>query len=459
MLVLGLLLAAPAAAQGTVRWATEAEFALRYQNYEMGETAESVLAPKAKAGLRAEFDDNLTGALRFEHREDLYNLASSAALGLERFGSGWDFDMEARLERHSPGKLSSPLLFFDPDSLESQSAADADYNRSSFVARLRRPADRWSARLEFEAASTRYDRPAGTLSDIDALRGESGLEILLPAEFRLESELVFERERYGQRAASDADVLALRASLHLPAPPNWELALRGRSETRDVEELDGLSYYERPGGGEIAGGFGLAWFGAAELSLDAFVGSEDWDEYDGYYTGGATWEIEAFEGNAIGEDSRMDLLLRIEGFHPDSLSLDDYTLSRGEEQRWEASLFCQLRRSSVLPLGVGLLAESLRLRGAEEDHFELLQAEAEAGWSPRSQLALRFALRVDRYSSRLGSEPEELEWGIGGDLSLEGDRGSWTWIAELPRRQHVSFLEEAIRSEDWEAGLRIRWHP
>ena len=418
-----------------------------------------MLGPAAWARLRGEFGGQWSAGLRLEHREDLYNRASSAALDLARVGSGWNLDLEGRVERHAPGALSSPLLFFDPDSLQSQAAANAEFDRSGVSVRLLRPADLWSARVELDYGSLRYDEPAGLLSDLGELRLEGGLELLLPASLRIETELALRQERYGQREASDGDWRTGRADLHLPAPAGWEFTLVGKAGSRAVADLEGLGYYERPGGSELAGGIALACFGAAELSLDASAGRERWDAYEGYFRSGDVFEIEAYEGNALGGDSRMDLVLRVEGFRPDSPSAEEYTISRGEELRVEASLFCSLRRSSSLPIGIGLLAENLRMRGRVDDSFRLLQAEVEGDWSPRPDLKFRCALRVDRYASRLAGEPEELEWGIGGDLGLEAAREGWTWGLTIARRQHVSFLEEALRSEDWEAALRIRWHP
>ncbi len=456
-----LLLAWPLAAMPwATEWSTKGEFALLFQSYSSSSFDEELFAPEAGADIRAEFTDNWSGSLRFGHREDLFSRYSSAALDCRRFGSGLEIDIDGRLERHAPGQLSSPLLYFDPDSLQSQVAKDADFGRSALGLRIAHPGDTWSSRLTCDLRALRYDAPRDYLSDQESLSLGFGINGFLPASLQADAEFSYLSERYEQRSANDGDELSLRGTLSLALRQGWELAALGRIGAREISDPDSISIYERPGGSDAAAGFRCERFAAsADFSIELLAGRESWDAYDGYYNDGDTFELASYISHALSATSRMDLLVEFSRFDPDSLPQDDWTLRRGDERRWEADLFVNFRRGESLPLSFGLIYETLRMRGAVEDRFQLVQTEAEARWNPTARLGLRCALRLDRYGSRLGDDEEEVEWGVSGDFGVELARGDWSFSLDLHRRQHVSFLEETERIEDWESALRIRWHP
>ncbi len=442
-------------------WDLDTKLGLAYQGYHSDEIVEELLASDLEAALLGRSAGNWESGLRIAHREDLYTVSSRAIVDFDYLGESLGLDGEVLLERSEPGRLNDPLLWFDPDDLASQYAADAGYQRSGLRTGLSWSTLGWDGRLGASWSDQRYDEPSEALSDSREGRVESALGLSLPAEGRLDLDASFREETYEQRPASDEQELSFEGRASFPLGESWEGALLGELRHHAVRDETGIAYYERPSGRERAFGFGLDSFGAGrgELSLETLLCREEWSDYDGYFGDGWGKDVEAMAGLSLGEDSRLDLFCAAAFFDPDSIQTDTWTLRRVTERRLEADLFLRHGSAGSFPIGLGVIGERLLLRGEEEDRFLLLQGELELGWRPDAARSFRVRVSLDQYQSLYAGEEEETEWGWSGSVEFRLERGPWELESRLERQQRYSFLEDSGPIEDWETGLEIRWHP
>ena len=464
-----ILAAGSAVAHPSSAWDLELRSGLAHQSYDSGDLEESVLARSLELRLTRRNDGGWISGVDLAHTEDLYLGTLRGGLDISYFGPSLELMLDSSFERYTAGRLSDPLLYFDPDSLESQAASSVAYRRGGGAAGIGWRALGWDIHAGAEFRALNYDEASEILSDQWELTLDGRLGVLLPGEFHVDLEAGYRRQTYLDRPGSDRSEgdLDLRLSRDLP---RGELALLGAYESHLPDHPTEVAYYERPEGGNGEVGAEMLLFmerGDGHVALRA--GREEWEPLPGaYFRSGRSVEIEVAGNLRLGDEPfepalQLDLLILGERFEPDSLATDD-GLARGRELRLELGLRADLRPAGPLPIGLGLYLEDLRLDGGIEDRFVLVRYEGELGWRIRPTLSLRGTMSLDRYSSRYGDTLEgedatESEHSLGGGLALEWERGAWRWEARLRSQVHYSFLEPDASSRDWESGLWIRWHP
>jgi hypothetical protein len=458
-------------ADDAVVWDLEARSGLAYQDYESGDRTESILARTLELRLGGRLPNGWSGRLDFHHEEDLYLGGSRGGVGLNFFGERGELEISGDLGHNASGGLSTPLLYFDPDSLASQAASS-----SAYWTRFGRLGAGWrdglfDLRGVLNYRDVDYEADSEILSDRKELSAEARLGLLLPADLRLAFDAELFCFRHPQRASSDRDELHLESRLGRDLA--WgELALRGTWEEHDPAQPDSVAYFERPRGQAGSIGLETLYFGGrGDGQLNLSFEREHWEEVeDGYFRSGAGAQLELMGALRFGEDSFrpravLDIYAAGERFVPDESSAAE--LARGKERRLELGLRFSLHPQGRFPVSLNLLAEELRLESGDEDRYTLLQQQLELGWRPRPTLLLRGEVGLDHYGSRYGSaaeedpatEDSESELSFSGGLHLEWELGPWRMEARFRRQVYVSFLDLGEDSRDWESGFWIRWHP
>jgi hypothetical protein len=459
--VLLFLIALPSgAAASAARWTLDGFMALRYQGYRSGAVSETLLAKEAEFGLRAAGGTDLTAGLRLRAGEDLYDQRIGGDLRLDYSPGALDLQLTGQLEQSSPGRLSDPWLFFNPDSVLNQIARSGDYQSGGLSLEAGWTSAFWDARLRAARTDRRYDEPDVILADRveNDLQGELGLS--LPAGIRLETELGGTTQRFAQRPASDADQWRTELRAIAPLGSRAQVQVSGNLSGRAVENADSLATYEEPGGGQAEISIGVDRFGdARSYSISLTGGRERWDAYDGYYQDGWSAEAEAYASGRLRGELSADLLVQAARFDPDALAGAEWILRRGHERRLTGDLALRFRAESRWPLTLSLSAEEMRLRAQDEDRFSVLQGGFELHWRPPEPWSGSLRASLDQYISRMEGEATEREWGMSGGIELAWQRGSWRLAANLERQRRFTFLAGAEPVDDWESGLELGWHP
>ncbi|MBN2172359.1 MAG: hypothetical protein JW819_13650 [Candidatus Krumholzibacteriota bacterium] len=459
LLAVALLAATPAAA--AVPWNTDAIVAFSHQGYESDSTREALLAHRVEVSVDGPVGAPLTGALRLAQRADLTLEALSAAAGLDYLGTRLGLSLDLQADRVEPGPLTAPLLSFDPDSLTGQEAGSAAYEQAGAGLRLDWTAALWDARLAADWRRLAYDEPTRDLSDARELDLATAGGLALGELLRLELDLGFLETLYDQRRESDGQELAATLRLARPLGDRWRLAVEGELAWRAVRNVDSLATYERPDGRRRRLGFQADWLGDAwrELAVSLDWEQEDWRDYPGYFVDGVSLALSLQGAWPLGGDGRLEGWLEASVYDPDSLSGEAWILRRGEERRLEGGLWWRRGEEGRWPLVLGLMAEDLSLRDDGEDRFRLLRGEIELGWRPRAALRTGARLGLDSYTSRYAGGEDGTELGLESSLELTWSPHPWECVLRLARERRHSFLADVASSDDWEAGLELRWHP
>jgi len=468
-ILLVLLIPAAATAEPRATWEFETLGGLSHQSYSADDLDESVLARSLELRLTRRGEGGWISRLDLAHGEDLYLGTLRGGLDLSYFGPSFELVVDTAIERYTAGRMTDPLLYFDPDSLESQAASSAAYRRSGGTAGLGWRSLGWDLRAEAEYRSLDYDEPSEILSDQRELILAGRLGLLLPAELHASLDAGYRRRRCLDRLGGDRgeSELDLRLSRDLP---RGELALLGTFEGHAPDHPTEVAYYERPEGESVEVGAELLLFvDRADGHVALRSGREDWQALPGaYFRSGGSIEAELAGNLRLGGEPyepalQLDLFALVARFEPDSLTSTD-DLARGRELRWELGLRGDIKPRGRFPVGVGLFLEDLRLESDLEDRYLLVRYEWELGWRARPTLCLRGTMSLDQYSSRYGDvldgeDETESERSLGGSLALEWEHGPWRWEARVRSQVYYSFLEPDATSRDWESGLWIRWHP
>lgn len=468
LLILSVTL--PALGVAPVRAADDGELdldfrgGLAHQSYASETQSLEILARELDLRLRRDRESGWSEQAGFYFTEDLYLGSATADLGLNYFGERLELELGANLGHNSAGGLSDPLLYFDPDSLESQAAESVAYWRRSGSLGLAWRHTSWDLRTNLDYIRLDYDAGNEILSDQEELHLDGRLGLLLPAALVADLDLSLRRRRYAERVNSDRKELRLDGRLGRDLA-GGELALSIAWEDHAPDNPDSVAYYERPEGwlGDL--GLELLFFGdRGDWGFSVQGGRESWRELEGgYFRSGNTLDLELEGGLHLGESS-VNLFAGAGDFRPDRATAED-ELSRGRETRLEGSLQYALRPRGTLPVKLGLMGEELRLESDGEDRYTLLQAELELGWRPAPTLLLSGKIELYHYGSHYGGDllPDEsanaseksVNWGLGFDW----ERGDWQLESRILRQARYSFLDPAADSRDWESGLWIRWHP
>ncbi len=461
----------PSRAEQSPVWDLEARSGLAYQDYEGSDQSESIIARSLELSLAGRLPQGWSTRIELRHEEDLYLGGSRGAVQLNYFGDRGELEASADLGRNSSGGLSTPLLYFDPDSLESQAASSATYwTRGASLGGGWREGF-FSLRGALDYSVVDYEEDSEILSDRDELIMNAQLGLTLPADLRLLLDTELAGFRHPRRVSSDRDELHLTGRIGRDLP-RGELAIQGTWETHDPAWPDSVAYFERPRGRAGSLGLEALYFGSlGDGQLSLRYDRETWDEIeDGYFRSGAGGQVEFNGAMRFGQDSFrpasvLDLFVVAERFVPEDPS--EAGLARGEERRLELGLQFSLRPRGRFPVTVNLLAEELRLENDDEDRYTLLQQQLELGWRPIPTLLLNGEVGLDHYGSRYGDvdqsdasiEDSESEMSFSGGVGVEWEHGPWRLEARFRRQVYMSFLDLGEDSRDWESGLWIRWHP
>lgn len=450
-------------------WSPEFRGGLAWQDYADGELEERILARTLELRLVGRHPAGWSLDLGLLGGDDLYLGNRRAQLSAGFLGDELELSLHGSLERYLAGGLSEPLLYFDPDSLESEAAESTDYLLSTGGLGFGWHGQSWDARTEFDLRELDYEDESEILSDLREAKGSGRLGLGLPAGLRGELELGASLLRYPGRPGSDRDSgrLGVRLARDLSA---GEIALAAEREEQRPLRPEEVAYYERPRGHEWALVAEVLHFrDRSDWLLTLRLEREDWDYLrDQYFRSGDGLELELSAGLRLGDGSSLaapslDLFLLAGRFDPDSIP-DADALARGGERRLEGSARLALNPAGRFPVSLMLTAEQLKLSATSEDRYMLLQQTLELSWRARPGLTLRGELGVDHYGSRYGDaiageEDSESELGLNGGLTLLWERGSWEWRLGFARRVYTSFLDLGGESRDREGGLWIRWRP
>ncbi len=461
----------PSFADDAVIWDLEVRSGLAYQDYESSGQSESILARSLELRLGGRMDGGWSGRFDLHHEEDLYLGGSRGGAGLSYFGDHGELELSADIGRNSSGGLSTPLIYFDPDSLESQVASSISYWTRSGRLGIGWREELFHLRGALSYRDVDYETDSEILSDRKELNARGHLGLLLPVDLRFSMDVELYDYRHPQRSSSDRDELHIESRFGRDL--SWgELALLGTWEEHAPVQPDSVAYFERPNGRSGSLGLETLYFGdRGDAQLNISLDRERWDEIeDGYFRSGTGVQLELMGALHFGEEAfRPKAVLNVysaaERFHPDEVSATE--LARGKERRLELGLNLSLQPRGRFPVGVNLLVEELRLESGDEDRYTLLQQQLELGWRPRPTFLLRGEFGLDHYGSRYGdiaeddpaADDSESEMSFNGGVQIEWERGPWRLEARFHRQVYMSFLDLGEDSRDWESGLWIRWHP
>jgi len=402
------------------------------------------------AGLDGDFD--------FFARRDLYDRVAGVRLGLSGRSPLLAGHVDFGLSTWAPGELSLPILRFDPDALllveeRQQSSRTLDMDAS-----LDWIGEALSMRFGIDASRLDYPAPDSVTSDRDEGKLSATLEYPLPGALDLTLATVLNLEGYRQRSSSNRRDAIEKLGLSRFLGDRWSLQSSFEFENQAVSEAAGLISYERPGGSLWRVDYGAERLGTSgDFSVRARWSRENWDDYDGYYRPGYSWESEATLASPSRGDTRMEILAGASGFDPDSPSDDAWTIARSRERILEGTLQLEFLAQSSLPLQWTLIAEDDRFGSDGGDRFRTLQSQLDLRWIWGRSGSLDLRVGLDDYQSAYEGEAGQRDQGYSGRILLEWKLpADWSLSAQADRSRRYSFLETGERTDDWEMSLALR---
>ena len=453
ILILGSVLIAPAAATNWEGGGTLGSQSYRSDSLSLDELIGSVDLRLSQIQLGP-----VDYGLALSAREDLFERLTAAAMDFASDKKSIEASAFLKVSRRDPGKLSLPILSFDPDALLLIEEREQSSQSLSLGPGISWTADFHSLRLEWDHSRLSYPEPDSVISDRHDSSGEARLSIYLPGSMEAGFQIQLENERYIQRSHSNRSGLEWTLRLSRFVGECWSLRSRAALEQHEVEDPSALNSYERPGGSLWKLGLAADRFGAtSDLSWRGDWGRESWDDYDGFYRPGNYWESEAHLSFKLPRQVRLELLASFSGFNPDTLSDEIWTFSRSRERRMEGRGQVSLFDETSLPVELTLLGEESRFGESGSDRFRILQIQLSLRyrWSEAKTLTARLSL--DNYQSLYDEEEAQRDMGASGLLRLDWSLlPTWNLKLEAERNRRFSFLETGGLIEDWQFTLGLR---
>ncbi len=404
---------------------------------------------------------SLEAGLDLSVREDLYDRVMSAGVDLRGGGGPWDWKSGLDLSSRAPGELSLPILSFDPEAMLLIEEQEQSSQSLGFEGHLSRIGDFHVMRMGWRHRELRYPEPDSVTSDRRETGFDGELSLYLPASLEAGVKLSLDEESYLQRSGSDRGTRSVTLSLGRFLGDAWSLRGEADWESHSVDDVAALNSYERPGGDLY--GFALAAdrFGSGgDLSCRLKRVREDWDDYEGYYRSGASWDGEAVLYLGLPRGARLELLGGLSTFDPDEDPAESWTLDRSRERRLEGSAQLSILSETSTPMDLTFLGEESRLGVDGGDRFRILQAQLNLRWILRSDLEWSLRFSLDEYQSLYEGEAAQRDLGSSGGLRLEWrPKDAWRITLDGGRSQRYSFLETGEVIEDWSLALGLRRSP
>ncbi len=396
--------------------------------------------------------------LTLSAREDLFDRLSAASMDFSSRKNSIAANAFLKLSRRDPGKLSLPILSFDPDALLLIEEREQSSQSLSLGTDLSWTADLHALNLQWDHSRLNFPEPDSVTSDRHDTRAEASLTIYLPGSFEAGLQAQLESESYLQRSHSNRRELEWALHLNRFVGESWSLRSSAAVQQHKVEKASALNSYERPGGDLWTLGLAADRFGVgSDFSWRGDWGLENWDEYDGFYRPGSFWESEMHLSFKLPRQARLEFLANISGFNPDTLSDDIWTFSRSRERRMEGRGQLSLFEESSLPLELTILGEESHFGENASDRFRILQVQLSLRYRWSQTRILTARLSLDDYQSLYDNEEAQRDLGASGLLRLDWTlRPTWNLQLETERNRRYSFLESGELIEDWQFTLGLR---
>ncbi len=453
ILILGSVLIAPAAASN---W--EGGFTFGSQAYRSDSLSLNQIAASADLRLSQISLGPIDYGLALSAREDLFDRLTAAAMDFSAEKQSVNADGFLKISRRDPGKLSLPILSFDPDALLLIEEREQSSQTLGLGAGLSWTADLHSLNFNWDHSRLSYPEPDSVTSDHHDSRAEATLSLYLPGSLETEFKIQVEDERYLQRSHSDRNHHEWALQLSRFVGEIWSLRTSAALQQHEVEDASALNSYERPGGELWTLGFALDRFGGnSDFTWRGDWGRENWDDYEGFYRPGFFWESEALLSFGLPSHAGIEILASISGFNPDTVSDEFWTFTRSRERRMEGRMQLSLFDESSLPVELTVLGEESRFGDNGSDRFRILQIQMSLRyrWSQAKTLTARLSL--DDYQSLYDNEEAQRDLGASGLLRLDWNlRPAWNLQMEAERNRRFSFLESGELIEDWQLSLGLR---
>ncbi|MDP6797140.1 MAG: hypothetical protein QGG33_04885, partial [Candidatus Krumholzibacteria bacterium] len=346
--------------------------------------------------------------------EDLTGSRKQARGAIDWAGLWLDCRAEGGVSEYRPGEWSLPLYTFDPESLLILEQASQKQVRSEWSLQGGFLGDRHETRLSVSREELAFESPDSLYSDRADYRMMIEGALFFEKDWLLEYEAELLKGEFLQRSYADFQERGIQIRGSRPTDRDWSLELECGFRHREVQDVEGLSSYEEPGGRVAKLGLIYDLFRESGLEANANVSliREDWNEYEGYYRDGDGFLAELFLSHSPGGAVRMEAFYGQASFDPDHQETESWILRRSGEKEKEVDLVLRWLPDRPFSLSTSLMADDSRMLDEDEDRFFSLHWQGSATYESPVLGLVSLSLSLDDYQSHYGEEPVEREEGL-----------------------------------------------